>query len=394
MSAPIAVIVAVRGAEEARVVAELDGQPGIVVVRRCADLPEAIAVARAGLGSVAVLSEQPHLDADAVRAMRAAGVGVVGVSSGPAERLEALGVRVATSDLADAVRAALSQPAPVFEAPPERGSGAVITVWGTGGAPGRTTVAVNLAAEAALGGRRTVLVDLDTYGASIASALGLVDEVPGVAAVVRAAARGEDVPALLDRHLLDVAPGLRVLTGLTRAARWPEVTAGGLERMWPALRAIADVVVVDVAAPAEAGEAAGALAGGPRRDAATLAALAQADAVVAVGGAEPHQLVRLVHALLDHPGAMPVVAVNRIRASVAGPRPEDAIAAALGRHAGVTEVWPLPWDPRACDAAARDGRMLAEAAPRSPLRASIASMTAAVLAAARASRDAPAAVPD
>ncbi|WP_062467079.1 AAA family ATPase [Demequina maris] len=392
MSAPLGVIVAVRGEAEAAVVAEVDAHPRLTVVRRCADLAEAVAVARAGLGAVVVLSAQPHLDADAVAAIRAAGAGIVGVGGGPGSRLEALGIAVARSALAEAVLAAVSGPAPEFVAPPERGTAAMVAVWGSGGAPGRTTVAVNLAAEAALAGHRTILVDLDTYGASVATALGLADEAPGIAAAARAAARGEDAGALLDRHALEVAPRLRVLTGLTRAARWPEVTAPGLERLWPALRAAADVVVLDLAAPADAG--ASPQGPGPRRDGATLAGLAEADVVIAVGGAEPHQLVRLVHVLLDHDGPTPVVAVNRIRAAVAGPRPEDAIAAALGRHAGVTEVWPLPWDLRACDAAARDGRTLAEAAPRSPLRRAIASMAEVVVAAARAARDAPATVTD
>ncbi|WP_062524759.1 AAA family ATPase [Demequina rhizosphaerae] len=390
MSAPLGVIVAVRGDGEAAVVAEVDAHPRLAVVRRCADLAEAVAVARAGLGSVVVLSEQPHLDADAVAAIRAAGAGLVGVADGAAPRLEALGVPLARAGLAEAVLAAVDRPAPDFVPPPERGPGAVIAVWGTGGAPGRTTVAVNLAAESALAGHRTVLVDLDTYGASVATAMGLADEAPGIAAVARAAARGEDPASLLARHAVEVAPRLRVVTGLTRAARWPEVTAPALERLWPALRAQADVVVLDLAAPADGGPH----APGPRRDGATLAGLAEADAVVAVGGAEPHQLVRLVHALLDVDGPAPVVAVNRIRASVAGSRPEDAIAAALGRHAGVAEVWPLPWDLRACDAAARDGRTLAEVAPRSPLRRAIASMAEVVIAAARAARGEPATVTD
>jgi Flp pilus assembly CpaE family ATPase len=79
---------------------------------------------------------------------------------------------------------------------------------------------------------------------------------------------------------------------------------------------------------------------------------------------------------------------------VAGARPEDAIAATLGRHAGITEVWPLPWDQRACDAAVRDGRTLTEVAPRSPLVRAIAAMGAAVLASARASRGVSVPMPD
>ncbi|GAA5519714.1 hypothetical protein Lsed01_02167 [Demequina sediminis] len=390
--AAVGVVVAVMGPEEARVVAEIEAHPGLAVVRRCADLAEAVGAAKAGLGAVVIVSDQPHLDGDALAAIRGAGVRVLGVASPDAARLASLGVPVPSGPLAEAVLAAIERPAPELIAPPALGGGVVVAVWGTGGAPGRTTVAVTLATEAARSGVSTLLVDLDTYGASVATAWGLADETPGVAAVVRAAARGEDPSAVLARHTVTVAPSLTVLTGLTRAARWPEITRAGLERLWPALRAAAELIVVDLAAPAEDG---GPYAGtAPHRDTATVATLDEADTVIAVGGAEPHQLVRLVHALLDREGPPPVVAVNRIRASVAGARPEDAIAATLGRHAGITEVWPLPWDQRACDAAVRDGRTLTEVAPRSPLVRAIAAMGAAVLASARASRGVSVPMPD
>jgi len=43
-------------------------------------------------------------------------------------------------------------------------------VWGPKGAPGRTTVAVNLAFEAAAAGGEVLLVDADTYGGAVAHA--------------------------------------------------------------------------------------------------------------------------------------------------------------------------------------------------------------------------------
>ena len=54
-------------------------------------------------------------------------------------------------------------------------------VWGPTGAPGRTTLAIGLAAELAGSGLPTVLVDADTYGASVAQCLGLLDESSGLA---------------------------------------------------------------------------------------------------------------------------------------------------------------------------------------------------------------------
>lgn len=380
--ATIGVVIAVTGPLEVEVVQELDAAPGLDVVRRCADLAEAVAVARAGLGDVLVVSAQLRLDRETTHAVRSAGVAVVGVADDArdAEALRALGIAVSDGDLAGEIREAWradgrtalpAVPEPV-PAPSGTGAGRIVAVLGTGGAPGRTTVAVNLAAELAAAGERVLLVDLDTVGSSVAAVLGLSDESAGIAALAHGAVRGSEPGPLVHRHALAVAPGLRVITGLAHASRWAELSEPALEALWPAMRGAADVVVLDTAAPV-----------GGERDTAVSSAAAAADAVVMVGSAEPPQVARLVYAAVDLPHATRVV-MNRVRASVAGPRPEESIASVLARHTSLRELWPLPWDPQACDDALRQGRTLAETAPRSGLRRSIQSLAAAVLADARA----------
>jgi len=99
-----------------------------------------------------------------------------------------------------------------------------------------------------------------------------------------------------------------------------------------------------------------------------------------VGSAEPVSIQRLVQTL-DLLESVPVsddaehmVVVNRVRAAVAGMRPEEAVADALRRFAGVDEVWTVPSDPKACDAATLAGQVLAERSPRSPARKAIAAL--------------------
>ena len=252
-------------------------------------------------------------------------------------------------------------------------------VWGPTGAPGRTTVAVTLAAQLAAAGVRTLLVDLDTWGASVAQVLGLVDEAPGVAAAARASEQGTlDVPALA-RLAPEVVPGLRVLTGLPRADRWPELRSAAVEDVLRLARGVVDHVVVDVGFAVEDDEELSYDTAAPRRNAATLTALEAADHLVVVGAADPVGLQRLVRAVQDVavlPSPQPTVVVTKVRASVAGRRPERAIADVLGRFAGMDAVRFLPWAPDECDAALLAGRSLVEVAPRAPLTLAVAELAA------------------
>lgn len=113
----------------------------------------------------------------------------------------------------------------------------------------------------------------------------------------------------------------------------------------------------------------------PQRNAATLSALAAADTVVVVGSGDAVGLARLVRGLseVDELGlpVTPLVIVNRVRSSAAGPRPEAAVQDALARYAGVQGAVTLPEDRTAADAALLAGRTLREAAPASALRRGI-----------------------
>jgi len=115
--------------------------------------------------------------------------------------------------------------------------GTVIAVWGPAGAPGRTTLAIGIAAELAALGHAVVLADVDTHGASIAPALGMLDEAPGFAAACRLA--GNDALnhaelARIAQRYESPAGGFEVLTGIGRPSRWPELSA---ERVAASIRA-------------------------------------------------------------------------------------------------------------------------------------------------------------
>ncbi|GAB4099823.1 AAA family ATPase [Sinomonas halotolerans] len=412
MSIPVVTI----GAGQAELVGSLERLHGpVTVVRRCSELAELIAACQTGLARAAVVAGgTADITATLVDRLATVGVALVGLSDDDAERsrLEGLGVLsaregVAASELAGMIaeaveRAALtSAPAPLssFAVPGARplaepaqgesseepaGEGEIIAFWGPIGSPGRTTLAVNCAAELVAEGRRVVLVDADTYGASVAAMLGLLDDSAGLAQACRLADQG-----LLDRQSLEriatpviMGPAagvgtLRVLTGLTRADRWPEIRAAALGAVLERCREIADSVIVDAGFCLEADEELSFDTMAPRRNAATLRSLEVADRVFAVGAADPVGMPRLVRALgeLEQavPQASPAVVFNKVRPGSVGRFPERALREAWDRFGPAHPITAMiPFDGAAADAALLGGSVLLEAAPESGIRNSIA----------------------
>lgn len=409
----VQVFTAVTGAAwESALVGALDrSDHGVTVVRRCVDVAELLAAAATGTGQAALLSaELRRLDGDAVARLAAAGVAVVGLvepgDDRAVERLRQLGVpHVLPADAeADVIARALREavagvpPAPRDVADPQAalpalglpvdeagrpvGRGRVIAVWGPTGAPGRTTVAVGLADEAARLDVSSLLVDADVYGGVVAQVLGLLDDSPGLAGAARQASAGTLDSAALVRLAWAVRPHLRVLTGLARADRWPELRPTAVTTVLDEARRLAELTVVDCAFSLEDDEELSFDTVAPRRNGATLAVLEAADTVLCVSGADPVALQRSVRALDDLrevlPGVEPVLVVNQVRRGPVPGDPRREIAAALARFAGQDVAFFLPADRRATDAALAAGRTLAEVAPASALRVGLRAMAAAL----------------
>jgi Flp pilus assembly CpaE family ATPase len=256
---------------------------------------------------------------------------------------------------------------------PEPGRGRVVAVWGPSGAPGRTTVAIGVADEAARLGVSTLLADADQYGGTVARSLGLVDETSGLALACRDAEAGRLDTVRLAQRTRQLRPRLRVLTGLVRADRWPDLTPVGLRAVLQEARRLCALTVVDCGFCLEEQETAG-----PQRNGATLAALAAADTVLCVGTSGPiglHRLTRGLDELREAlPGVVPLIAANRVTDLAASGAPRREIAAALQRWGGVEASAFLPFEPGPLDAGTRAGATLAEVAPASPLRRCLADL--------------------
>jgi MinD-like ATPase involved in chromosome partitioning or flagellar assembly len=388
MVARIAVLLAAGGKTwEAPALQLLDGGD-TVVLKRCVDLADLLASAATGQADVAVVTgELAGLDADAVMALLRDDVPCVAVG-GEEVALERIGVVAVVPEaglaaLLDVVASAGTTPLVVDPDPvpkPETDAsatpGRIVCVHGPAGAPGRTTVAIGLAAEHAARGERTVLVDADPHGGSVAQHLGVLDEVSGLLAAARLVNTGSLDDAAFARCRRAVSDRLELVTGLPRPDRWVEARPGMLDAVLDRARRVGDVVVdtgFSLEDDADLGRAVS-------RNQLTLDAVTAADHHVVVGSAEPTGLARLARTLVelrDSTSAPLTVVVNRMRDSLGWSR-RDIVGMVEGyvRPAGVHF---LPEDRPTTDRALVAGKSLVELGD-SALRRALSEVHDAVLA--------------
>ena len=262
---------------------------------------------------------------------------------------------------------------------PHRGT--IIAVWGPAGAPGRTSMAICLAAELAAAGVTVALADVDTHSGSIAPALGLLDEAPGFAAACRLAGADSLTHSELERigqRYLSARGSFWVLTGIGRPSRWPELSAERVTAAITACRDWVDYTILDTGASLENDEEISSDLFAPRRNGATIAALRSADQVVAVGVADPVGLSRFLRAHVDLLEVLDTdritVVMNRVRASAIGPGASGQVGQTLQRFGGIAAPVIVPHDQAAFDAAILTGRTLVDVAPKSPARIAVATL--------------------
>lgn len=319
---------------ESAVIADLSStRSEKLVARRCADLVEVLAAARAHVGTVAIIgSDQALLDVTMVDEL-ADYVAVVLVSLGGEERdLRALGsveiLGASVPDVANRIRhAATEVPHRRAQKTSENATGRIVAVWGPQGSHGRSTLVRDLAAHARYSGvDRVIAVDGDTFAPSLAQLFD-VDETSAIIALARAIDQGKSVD--LSRLLTPTAAAfndVHVLVGLNSALRWREISRPVANRMWSYFREVAELSFVDLT---------GGLGDRSEREdryAVSRSALEQADAVIHVARADPLGIRRLVEhmdAVSQLGLARSVVVFTGLRASALGNSPTKQLVGLL-----------------------------------------------------------------
>lgn len=257
--------------------------------------------------------------------------------------------------------------------------GTIVAVWGTGGAPGRSTLALNLANCAAAEGMRVCLVDADTYNPSLSPLLGLLDDYSGIAQLCHFIERGQLDTQISDEAISTLRVGkyyLDFLSGITRPDRWPELRTRALRDSIKWLAHRYDVIILDTAACLESDAELGFAQAGPRRNGAAITALEMADHIVLLGNADIIGIPRTIRAYDQmHEGACTLrdtakvhIWLNKVRAEATGRDAERELANTWQRFGPRNPISGfLPYDRKTVDRAWFRGQTLLEYAPRSPL---------------------------
>ena len=254
--------------------------------------------------------------------------------------------------------------------PPGNSASRLIVVWGSSGS-GKTLLALNLAFEIASLGKRVLLIDADTYGPSIAPALGVTEPGPGILAALRLARQGRLDQVELTRlsHELSFEKHtLRFLPGVTTPMRWSDFDETAVNGLIEIARANFDAIVVDVAPSLEPGIYAP--ESSVSRNQASLGFIDAAELVLGLFAADATGVNRFLWDLrmvsFDY---WPVA--NRVRSQALGMSPERQLKDAIYKLAHRELNHLLPEDSVATDTALQRAQPLLLAARNSKLREGI-----------------------
>lgn len=232
----------------------------------------------------------------------------------------------------------------------------LITIWSAAGSPGRTTMAVSFAAQLAESGRSVFLVDADTYWPSIDLVLGLGDHPAGLAAACRLVSQQRLDLEQIQRLSTVMAVGagsITVMTGISGANRWPEISSEKLDDLLMVAGEHFDFVILDVADSLTEGLRM--VSSSTERNAVARWAVAYSDQVIGICSADPIGISRYLEACaqLDElkPKGELLTLVNRLRSSVLGSSAKQQITETLARLGQITVSGFIPDDPVAADSA-------------------------------------------
>ena len=354
---------------EADLAPRLATEPSLDLYLRCVDRVELLAAMRSGaIDSIVAVGAPSWFDAEAAAEAGRGGIRVVGIADNSLET-EALQQRGASvlnahatvGEIVDACRLANPASMPPTIATESR-PGRVVAVWGPKGAPGRTTIAIELSHALAETAEGTVLMDADPYGGDVLQMLGVVEELPTVVWAAAAAASADGRSGFIANLRRVGRHGPLLVPGLPRADLWPEVSDYGYAELIKLLAGQTRFLVVDIGF---CFESQGSFSGPDGRNAMALATLERADRVIAVCRGDVVGIKNFIwsfESLRNHVDEERVsIVLNRVRGE------GRELGELLFRHTGLRPTVLIPDLPTDCSKAVEQGKAIHEVRPASDL---------------------------
>jgi MinD-like ATPase involved in chromosome partitioning or flagellar assembly len=228
---------------------------GVHVRRRCADAVELMAAIALSPGvSVMVSTQLPRISPELLATVAEQAGELIVLAPTEADAIQArswgLGrtVRIPqfTAGAGRTQLANLLNDCPQEPVSAALGGGQVMTMWSAVGSTGRSTIALGLAESWAQAGERVLLIDADTYAPSLATAVGISEDLSGLVVACRYADQNSLNARTLSGACRELHKRLWVLTGISEPSRWAEVRPLSFGAVIQQARMHFDRIVIDI----------------------------------------------------------------------------------------------------------------------------------------------------
>jgi MinD-like ATPase involved in chromosome partitioning or flagellar assembly len=193
-------------------------------------------------------------------------------------------------------------------------------------------------------GNTVLMVDADTYGASLHQELGIAPSNTGLLEACRAMEKRNATDVDFAELACTIAPNLSLLSGLPRASRWTDLRIPALRTTWQRAIASYDFVIVDVGGVLELDQSLLHESSLPRRHAASLTALAAASNTLVCARADSIGTTRLIRGYLEFHELFAESILSAVLWGTESDRDEREVAQAVTRHTGIQAITCIPQD--------------------------------------------------